>query len=426
MMIRRHRRALFVAGVALACVLGLPWPSAAQPPAVPDETAPFFDDSVVHDLYFAVNNKDWQTLKDNYLDNTYYPVDFKWQGIIVRNAGIRSRGTGSRSGAKPGLRLDFDRYTSNQKFLGLKSIVLRNSTQDPSNVHERLSMLLFRKLGLVAPRETYARLFVNNVYAGLYAVVESIDKTFLANNFGNDEGYLYKYDYTVGDPAYYMTYRTSDPADYVPHPFKPETHETDPHGDVIERMVWTVNNATDAGFRAAISAYLDLTDFVKHVASEVFVADNDGFIGNWGMNNYYIYRLPANNQFRFIKWDKSEAFKDTPDYWIWHNHLDAPDPSRNRLWNRVMAQPDLKTLFLDTLVECARLAQELPSDAAATDTRGWLVTEVDKQANLIRAAVVADTTRPYTTDQFEAAVGFTRQFALMRPDFVRTQVAASR
>ena len=56
---------------------------------------------------------------------------------IVRNVGIRSRGMGSRSGIKPGLRVDFDRYTTDQKFLGLKSFILRNNTQDASNMRER-------------------------------------------------------------------------------------------------------------------------------------------------------------------------------------------------------------------------------------------------------------------------------------------------
>ena len=47
------------------------------------------------------------------------------------------------------------------------------------------SMQLFKRLGLVAPREIFARLFVNNAYAGLYAIVESIDKTFVAaKSFG--------------------------------------------------------------------------------------------------------------------------------------------------------------------------------------------------------------------------------------------------
>ena len=33
-----------------------------------------------------------------YLENTYYPADVTWNGIRVRNAGVRSRGRGSRSG----------------------------------------------------------------------------------------------------------------------------------------------------------------------------------------------------------------------------------------------------------------------------------------------------------------------------------------
>ncbi len=164
-MFRRTMSALvaLVPVVAFGLVLSFPSRAGAQPP---DEAAPFFDNTVLHDLYFTINSKDWQTLRDNYLDNTYYPVDVKWGAVVIRNAGIRSRGTGSRSGAKPGLRVDFDRYTASQKFLGLKSVVMRNSTQDPTNMHEQLGMLNVKRLGLAAPREMYARLFINNTYPG--------------------------------------------------------------------------------------------------------------------------------------------------------------------------------------------------------------------------------------------------------------------
>ena len=37
-----------------------------------------------------------------------------WNGMTVRDVGIRSRGRGSRSGNKPGLRVDFDRYRHGQ------------------------------------------------------------------------------------------------------------------------------------------------------------------------------------------------------------------------------------------------------------------------------------------------------------------------
>jgi spore coat protein CotH len=399
--------------------------SAQVAPAV-DPTTAFFDNTVLHNIYFTINTKDWQTLKEHYLENTYYPVDVKWGSEVVRNAGIRSRGTGSRSGEKPGLRLDFDRYTSNQKFLGLKSVVFRNSTQDPTNMHEQLSMLLFKRLSLPAPREMYARLYVNNEYAGLYSIVESIDKHFLADTFGNDGGYLYKYDYNVADPPYYFTYRTSNPADYVPSPFKPETHESDPRPEVFEQFVRTINSASDAEFRTAIAEFMDLNELIRHVASEVYVADNDGFLGNWGMNNFYLYRAAEDHRFRFVDWDKSEAFKDTPDYWIWHNHLDTPESTRNRLWTRVMSYPDLSALYLDTLLECVAVASAIPDDSAPEDTRGWLEREVERQYSLINAAVLADPQKPYSNDQFEASMNFLREFIRQRPDFVRNQVQASR
>src|SRR5439155_8468449 len=153
---------------------------------------------------------------------------------------MRSRGTGSRSGVKPGLRVDFDRYVTEQTFLGLKSFILRNNTQDPSNLHERLSMHLFRRMNLPAPREAHTRLFVNNEYVGLYTIVESGDKAFLKRQFDEDEGYLFKYDYPTDAQPYRFEYRGSDPQLYVPLPFKPETHESDPKPDFIEQLIWTI------------------------------------------------------------------------------------------------------------------------------------------------------------------------------------------
>lgn len=420
-MFRRHVTSGIVVGLVFALLAALPGRASAQ-----DEAAPIFDDTIVHDLYFTINTKDWNTLKENFLDNTYYPVDVTFNGQTVRNAGIRSRGTGSRSGEKPGLRLDFDRYTSSQKYLGLKSLVLRNSTQDPSNMHERLSMLMFKRLGLVAPRESYARLYINNAYSGLYVIVESIDKKFLKAQYGDDDGYLYKYDYNVTDSPYYFAYRTSDPADYVPHPFKPETHESDARPEVFERFAFTINDAPAAGFAAAISEFIDIPGFIRHVASEIFVADNDGFVGNWGMNNYYIYRVAESHQFQFIDWDKSESFKDSPDYWIWHNDRDVPEAQRNRLWARLMALPEYRNYFLDVLLECAAVANEIPAGSDPADTRGWLAREVERQFQQITPAVTTDANKPYTNEQFYAAVEQLRQFAAQRADIVRQQVAESR
>jgi spore coat protein CotH len=380
----------------------------------------FFDDNVLQEIRLTMNARDWQTLKDNYLDNTYYPADFRWRDQIVRNIGIRSRGTGSRSGVKPGLRVDFDRYVGNQKFLTLKSFVLRNNTQDSTNMHERISMLLFRRLGEPAPRETHTRMYVNDVYAGLFTIVESIDKDFLKKTFGEDSGWLYKYDYPSDGTPYYFTDKGSSGSAYVPLPFKPETRETDPQGDTIAQWVQTVNAATPANFESMVSPFIDLQKFLRHVAVEVFLADYDGFIGNYGINNFYVYRFDNTRVFRLIAWDKSEAFKAGPDASILHNITGIPDSQRNRLFHGALGVTSLSNYFFNTLLECARSTSEL----VAGDARGWMEREVEKEYSQIRQAAREDTEKPYSNDDFEAAVNTLRDFATRRAGFVTTEATS--
>jgi spore coat protein H len=383
----------------------------------------FFDDTSLHEIRLTINTKDWQSLKENYLDNTYYPCDFRWREHTVRNIGIRSRGTGSRSGVKPGLRVDFDRYTGDQKFLGLKSFVLRNNTQDPSNLHERLSMLLFRRLGLAASREAHTKLYINNGYAGVYTIVESIDKPFLKRVFGEDEGYLYKYDYPTDGQPYYFADRGSDPALYVPLPFKPETHESDPRPEFIGQLVKAINESSVGAFRSAIAEYLDLQKFLRHVAVENFVADYDGFLGDYGINNFYFYRFADKKRFTFIAWDKSQAFS-SPTYSIWHN-INAVGASRvNHLMAQTLASRDLFDYYLEALMDCVRSAGELA--AGSTDTRGWLEREIETEYQQIRDATLTDPEKTFTNDAFERAVDDLRTFARQRGTFVTSEVSAAR
>jgi spore coat protein H len=396
----------------------------APTPDIGSNADAFFDDSVLHDLRLNINVKDWQSLKDNYLDNTYYPCDLRWRDHVVRNIGIRSRGTGSRSGIKPGLRVDFDRYITDQKFLGLKSFVLRNNTQDPSNLHERVSMRFFRRLGLLAPREAHTKLYINDQYEGLYTIVESIDKRFLKRSLGEDDGYLFKYDYPADGTPYFFEDRGSNPEAYVPLPFKPETHEDDSRPEVIADLVKTINQSSDAAFRIAIAEYLDLRKFIQHVAAEVFLADNDGFLGDYGMNNFYFYRFQNQKLFTFIAWDKSEASKGSTTYSIWHNINGVPSDRQNRLMRRVLSYRDLYDFYLDTLVQYAASASE--REAGSTDSRGWLEREVDREYRQVRDAALSDPEKPYSNDDFERAAADFTAFGRDRSAFVTGEVQSTR
>src|ERR1700730_7302678 len=49
----------------------------------------FFDDTYIHELRLTVKSQDWDTLRQHFLDNTYYPADFHWifkgKDILVQN-----------------------------------------------------------------------------------------------------------------------------------------------------------------------------------------------------------------------------------------------------------------------------------------------------------------------------------------------------
>jgi spore coat protein CotH len=404
----------------------LPSLAAAQPPDAADA---LFNDSVVHKIKLWVNSQDWQSLKEHWQEEINVPADFQWNDqAVVRNVAIHSHGSGSRRPNKLSLKVGFNHYTTGQTFLGLQSVLLRNNAQDATNMRERLSMLFFRKLGLAASREVHTRVFVNDEYVGLYTICEEYDTDFLQKNLGENSGHLYNFFFDneaahAGQAPFTFQYLGPDPALYVPVPFEPKTLKDDPQGEVIARMLQAVGDTGAATWVTNVSSYLDLATFIRHLAIENFLAEEDGLTGDYGPDNFYLYRFANTTMFRFLPWDKSNTFWDapSPNYSIFRNVLDGWENHRNRLVLRAFQEPDLLTLYLATLLECATFAAQ----GATTDQPGWLETEVGREYDQIHAAALEDTIL-FSNAAFEQAVVDLKAFAHGRPDSIRAQVGAAR
>jgi hypothetical protein len=406
--------------VVAAIVSWLSRPSLAQ---APDPADAFFNDSVVHEIRLSVNTKDLALLKEHWQDKTYYPADFRWNNQVVRNVGIRSRGQGSRRPNKLSLRVDMNRYTDGQTFLGLRSFILRNTSQDPSYMRERLAMFFFRRLGIPAVREAHARVFINNQYTGLFTIVESPDTDYLRKNLSENTGRLYEYHFdnetvNAGASPFVFQFLGSDPKLYVPLPFQPQTFEDDPQGDVIARWTQAVSDVGNPDWRTNVSSFVDLPLFIRHLAIENFLAEEDGLTGDYGPNNFYLYRFTNTTRFQFLPWDKSNAFFDV-FFSIFRNIRNGPEDHRNLLAVRALDEPDLLQLYLDTMLECADLAAQ----GAGPDQPGLLEAEVIRESDQIRSAAIEDTFI-FTPEQFEQAVLDLRAFARDRSGFVRAQVVS--
>jgi spore coat protein H len=406
---RAFSRAIVLAGAAFAAAAGAP--QAQDAPTTTD----LFNPDVVQRIELRMHTADWEKLQENFRSNDYYPADVVWNGLTVRSAGVRSRGLGSRNERKPGLRVDFDRYVSKQTYLGLKSFVLDNLVQDPSTIRETTAMRFFDKMGIPAPREAHARLYVTGRYAGLYAVVESIDKDFLARVLGDvngdvqNDGYLFEYNFL---DRWLFTYLGSSLEPYK-QKFDIKTNENKSDETIwrpIEEIVRLANELPSDRYMEQLNPKLDLRQLTRYVAIQTYLGENDGFLGYDGMNNFYFYRKENSEQHMFIAWDEDNSFA-YPDFGLQTRH------DENVLFRKMMEVRELNDLYYQTIQEAAEAAENRESTAL-----GWLESEVRRQLDLVRESLELDTNKPYSMDDHERERGAMINFASQRSRFVASNL----
>ena len=383
----------------LTCLLTLvPLDASAQ------SAADLFDRNTVQEIRLFINTRDLDQLRTKFREDIYYVVDFQWRNLRVRNAAVRSRGGVSRNPSKPALRIDFNRYTTGQRFLGLKALVLDNLWQQPSFVAESTAMAFFDRMGQPAPRLSFCRLYINNTFHGLYTIVEAVDTEFLTRTLRENTGYLFSYQL---HERFYSEYLGDTLGEYKLR-FQAQTHELESDATLyapIRDLFREVNHPPDSVWRDRVEQYVDLQQFVTHVAIETFLAEIDGILGVYSMNNFYLYRQAGTSRHRFIPWDKDSTlvFADSPIF---------PNADENVLFRHAMAYRDLFDLYLEVLERCA---------AAATE-EGWLEAEIARATALVAPHVRTDARKPFTDEEFEGAVILLQRFAKERPSFVLREV----
>ena len=373
-------------------------------------TADLFSDATLQRVDLELHSSDWAKLRENFLTNTYYPADFKWNGQTVANVGIRSRGRGSRNANKPGLKIDFDKYATNQKFLGLKSLVLDNLTQDSSGIHETVSMRFYERLGIPTPRETHVRLYVRGEYVGLYALVESVDKDFLARIYGSigddvqNDGWLYEF-------VWQEDWRFTDLGtnlDAIKLRFDATTHESKSDEEKyrrIQELITLANQTSEDRFVEVLGGRFDLSGFIRFVAAQAFLGDSDGFLGAFGINNFYLYRLENQEKHVLIAWDTDNTF--------WGPTFPVRPDDTNVLMQKLMRIPEYNALWY---AEIARAAQMAEAD-------GWLETQIIRNVQLIDSAMREDGYKPYSNNLYEGEAGEMLSFARERLTYVKCALA---
>ena len=357
----------------------------------------------IHDIHLVFTQPNfWDSLLiykeegDETDDYQYMPAKVIFDGQVIDSTGVRLKGNSSyyAPGKKKSIKLKFNKFVSGQKLDGLKKVNLNNNFNDPTLMREKLFLDILQESGVYAPRCTYARVFINDVYWGLYTMVDHVDKVFLLSYFYDKSGNLYKGDKYPWSTCANLSYHP-DPSEYK-ECYTLETNEEINDWSDLEDLITIINHTPLPDYYQSVNTVLHTESFINAWATNVVFVNVDSYVETG--HNYFLYHNPVTDKFEWITWDVNEAFG---------------------LWNVGMPLEQLYTLDIFYLPQNAQLERPL-SFYMLEEPQFWkqytdkvfqivnnefnpdkLFPKIDKLYNLIKDDVYADTNKILSNDDFE-------------------------
>ncbi|MGE7987651.1 CotH kinase family protein [Lysinibacillus fusiformis] len=258
-----------------------------------------FNKNKVTTVDIEIAEEDWADMLENAADEELKQADITVNGKKIENVAIRTKGNLSLRSVvnsdsdRYSLKIDFDYYDDTQSLYGLKKLNLNNNYSDSTLMREYVSYELMEQMGLPTPAHSYMYVTVNGEERGLFLGVEAVDETFLANNYGSNNGFLFKPDGTGSD----LKYISDDMANYTGIGLK--TNKDNMDQSKFVEMLDAIHNGGD------IEKYLDVDEMLRYFAVNTALVNLDSYQGNM-KHNYYLYE--QNGKFSIIPWDYNMSF----------------------------------------------------------------------------------------------------------------------
>ncbi len=333
----------------------------------------------------------WDSLYENYEEGEYLSATLTFEGRDYEDVGVRFKGASSMWGfptEKKPFKIKFDAFNEEQTFFGLTKLSLSNGFRDPSFLREKL---FYDAVGEFLPcgRANFAKLYINDVYWGLYTNVEQVDKRQIQRHFGgNEDGNLFK-----GDPQGWLVWLGPEWWMYDSK-YKLVTNEAANNWNDLIDLIDRIDNSSIAGFPDELEPAFHIRNFLFLSVLYNLYITLDSYIGEG--HNYYLYHRDDTDRFTILPWDGNEAFAACPAY-VWPDLLELP-----LFWERSQEHPRPlvnKMFDIQEYRDIYLMDYQHVVENHFDETR--LFARIDKLAASIRSAVYADTLKMYSDQEFE-------------------------
>jgi hypothetical protein len=286
----------------------------------------------------------------DYVRATLQIGEWTFPDVAVRYKGNGSYLRATRSGSdKISLKVDLNKHVKGQKLAGLTTLNFQNNITDSGWMNEVLAYRLYREAGALAPRTTYAQVYLTVEgqraprYLGLYSISENVDNNFFEERFGTRKGAIFKpstQELFVDWGPEWSTYNQA---------YDPKTELTDAQKQRVIALGRLVSRASDEEFAATIGDYVDLDDFARYFAVLVWLANHDSLLQNG--QNFYCYLHPDTNRMHFIAWDQDFSFGNSRNNGDWSIY--SPWSGNNGFLSRLYAVEAFRSRYLARMAEFA-------------------------------------------------------------------------
>ena len=250
-----------------------------------------WDESSIPEFGLILSDESMQSLRNS--PTEYVSGSFTYKGDAYGPVAVRTKGSSTWQPIddKPSLKIKFDKYDKDLRFLDLSELTLNNMVSDYSMMHERVAYRFYREAGVPARRAHHAHLTLNNEDYGLYVNVESATRKMLEPWFDNS-GTLWEFWSADFEAIYIDNFEVKFGDDE-----KLILHET--------AVALEGNGPIDM---EAITSTLDIDSFIRYWAVSTVVAQYDGYPYRYPSDDAYVYHDPESGQLKFLPHGVDETF----------------------------------------------------------------------------------------------------------------------
>lgn len=247
--------------------------------------------SVINEIYIYCDANDFYDIFKNYTENRYIPVTVVQNGIKNDNARMRIRGDTSREFPKKSLKIKLD---SEPLILGTNVLNLNAEYKDPSYIHQYLASRLMNEAGLDCFKSEHIRVYLNNIFLGLYLLIENVDDQFLERRGLDTKANLYK---AAKDGSCLSFF------DKLDHSWENKTNMSSDKSD-LQNLIHILDTMEDSRYYDFAKKAFDYDKMITIILMNALTSNQS----TW-YHNYYMYHDVYNSQkWTMFPWDMDKTF----------------------------------------------------------------------------------------------------------------------